>query len=69
MFDKTCETIPSCAVRVTRERLCVCPSSGSRPLRRVFPVRVCYRRVPPCPCVLCARADHLSQCKSPASLP
>eukprot|EP00976_Prorocentrum_cordatum_P085229 1185982-Prorocentrum_minimum.AAC.2 len=43
MFDKTCETIPSCAVRVarSRERLCVCVSpSGSRPVRRVFPVEV-----------------------------
>eukprot|EP00959_Pyramimonas_sp_CCMP1952_P335047 7015955-Pyramimonas_sp.AAC.1 len=24
------------------------------PVRRVFPVRVYYHRVPPCPCVLCA---------------
>eukprot|EP00976_Prorocentrum_cordatum_P088180 1187203-Prorocentrum_minimum.AAC.3 len=48
MFDKTCETIPSCAVRVarSRERLCVCVCpSGSHPVRRVFHVRVCYRRV------------------------
>ena len=47
MFDKTCETIPSCAVRVacSRERLCVCVSIGFPPCPPCVP---CACVLPPC---------------------